>query len=228
MRDQDVQTGDPAPHLDLYNRIQCTVRAHASLDEIVDFLYGFYSAGHLHQIRTIENLKPVPNSRDYELHMTIEALALRDATSEYKLSTETGHSLKLTQASAYHEIGKRNFFARYVPPRPTGEDIAGRGGRVPPIPPARFDSAKYTFVVGFTNGEKDGRRAWLKERTSDKLWQLAEGEEFTVAGSTGKIIKIEPDGDLVDPNGKVILQFGAKTRACRLGDDLTSGKDLEE
>ncbi len=119
LQNPELHSEEGEGQLKAYSRIPITIVAHATLDEIVDFLYRFYSAGHLHQIRRLE-IKPssTANARDFELHVSVEALSLPDAKTKDKLSTEAGHSLQLTQEAAYREaIGERNFFAVYTPTR---------------------------------------------------------------------------------------------------------------
>jgi Tfp pilus assembly protein PilO len=209
-------------HHDIYTRIPFTIRAQATLDQIVAFLHGFYSAGNLQKIRHLE-IKPIPNrSGEFDLHVSVEALSLRDADATEKLTAEAGHDLQLPSLAAYRDsIGKRNFFAVYVPPPPDRTETTGRTPPPPP-PPVRVDPAKFAVVTGVTKAKDDGIwRVWLHDRMADRDWQLKEGEQFKVGSGTGQIRSIAPEGE-------VILRFDGKVRALRLGDDLRGGKELKE
>ncbi len=48
-----VHSEETESHLKIYTRIPFSIHAGATLPEILNFLYGFYSAGHLHQIRRL-------------------------------------------------------------------------------------------------------------------------------------------------------------------------------
>jgi hypothetical protein len=204
----------------VYTRIPFSVRAHGNLDDIVAFMHGFYSAGHLQQIRRLE-IKPIPNSKDFDLHISIEAISLPDAVAKDRLSTEAGRGLRLAQLSAYRdEIGKRNFFAVYVPPPPAPPPTVSRSID-PPKPPA-FDFARFAVVTGFIEVDKTWE-VWLQDRISGKgkTWQLREGDQFKIGSAIGRIRQI-------DPNGRVIVEFEGKLRVLHAGDSLRGGDEWKE
>ena len=198
------------------------------------FLHGFYSAGHLHQIRRLHIAPPLPGAKDqsFELNIAIEAISLPDAASKDQLATEKGQELKLPQLSAYRAVIEgRNFFAAYVPPRPERVVNDPPGGGRPltaPTPPRRETldiDAKFAVVTGFTTDEEDGIwRVWLQDRIAGrgKTLRLKEGEQFKVGSGTGQIRTI------LAPEGDVILRFDGKLRELHLGEDLRGGKEIKE
>ena len=94
-------------------KISFTLHAQAKLGELVQFMYEFYSAGFLHQIRKLD-IKPNKNSRDLDVDLSIEALSLPTAASKTQLSKEAGHGLQLAKLADYRDpIVKRDFFAPY-------------------------------------------------------------------------------------------------------------------
>jgi hypothetical protein len=208
---------------DIYTRIKFSVQARASLDQIVNFLHGFYSAGHLHQIDRLHIAPVQGDSRVFDLHVAIEALSLPKAVNKDHLDTEAGQALKLPQLAAYREaIVGRDFFAAYVPPQPSGNSQRTQRTAGDPIP---LDFAKFAVVTGFTNDEEDGVwRVWLQDRIAGrgKTLELKEGEQFKVGGGTGQIRTIMP------AEGDVILRFDGKLRQLHLGEDLRGGKELKE
>jgi hypothetical protein len=227
-----VHSEETESHLKIYTRMVFSVHARASLPEIVAFLHGFYSAGHLHQIRRLHIAPPLPGAKDpsFELNIAIEAISLPDAASKDQLATEKGRELKLPQLAAYRDaIEGRNFFAAYAPSRSSGTQRTTSGTIGDPPPPRReappLDFAKFAVVTGFTNDEEDGVwRVWLQDRIAGrgKTLKLKEGEQFKVGSGTGQIRAI------LAPEGDVILRFDGKLRQLHLGQDLRDGKEIKE
>lgn len=222
LQDIDLQSGETEGALRAYTRMPYTINAHATLEHIVDFLYAFYSAGHLHQIRRLEIKPPATRgSSDFEVHISVEALSLPDAVSKTELSTEAGHGLKLSSVAAYvKEIVGRNFFAAYTPQVvPNDQRTTGLTTAVGP-PPRPPDPAKFAKVTSIM--EIDGIPfVWLLDRMAGHEWQLAEGDKFKVGGGTGEV-------DRIDPDGEVILRFEGKLRSLDVGDSLREGKEVKE
>ena len=61
-----------------YRALRFTLKAEATLDELTQFLYKFYSVDRLHQIRSL-TIKPIERSSDLGLQLTMEALCLPGA-----------------------------------------------------------------------------------------------------------------------------------------------------
>jgi hypothetical protein len=223
LQDPDIHSEEAESAFSTYTRIPFTVRARARLDQIVNFLFRFYSAGHLHQIRRLE-IKPGP--QDFELIVAIEALSLPDAVDKDKLSTVAGHPLRQPAEKDYREaIGGRNFFAAYTPSRtplgtpPQGGLVISNSG-TPPPPPHKVDPAKFAVITAFT--QVDGSpRVWLIDQMGGKEWQLGEGEKFRVGGGTGQIGKI-------DPEGEVNVRYDGTLRSLHVGDHLREDKELKK
>jgi hypothetical protein len=58
-----------------YRALRFNLKGEASLDQLTEFLYEFYSVDHLHQIRTL-SVKPVEKSGNLDVQLTMEALCL--------------------------------------------------------------------------------------------------------------------------------------------------------
>ena len=110
-------------HREQFTRISFNLHAQAKLGDLVQFMYEFYSAGFLHQIRDM-TIKPVPGgSRELDVKLTIEALSLPKAESKdrlpEKLPKDPLHGLQHAKLADYQEpIVARDFFAAYARPRP--------------------------------------------------------------------------------------------------------------
>ncbi|MEI8374891.1 MAG: hypothetical protein WCJ35_18870 [Planctomycetota bacterium] len=211
LRGITLASTDAGTRLDQFTRIPFKLRCRANLGDLVDFLYEFYSVGYLHQIRSM-NIKPIPNSRELDVSMTIEALSLPMADSKSQLPKEASPVLQLAKRSDYREpIVKRDLFTAYVRPTP----LAPTARREQTI-----DPGDYVFVTGFT--EVDGTaKVWIKDRTGDKLLILASGESFTVGKMSGKIEAIRPEGE-------VIIEFDGRRRQLRNGDNLHGGVEIQD
>ena len=190
-RQKKVEPGEARARADSYTQLPFTVRGQATLDELVEFLFGFYSAGYLHQIRRI-TVKPSEKGKDLELVILIDALSLPTADRKDQLSKEKANRLALASLDDYRKaIGARNVLAPYQPPPPSKKsDEKG--------PP--FDPSKYAFVTAIV--QVNGRpQVWVKARTTDEKFQLAQGEKLqigpfqaTIARINARDVEIEIDG----------------------------------
>jgi len=202
---------------DMFTRMSFTVGGHLTLADLTQFLYKFYSAGHLHQIRRL-NMKPVEHSAELDVNLTVEAMSLSNADSKDQLSKEPGRGLRLTKLDNYGKpIVKRNLFAPYTPPPPPV--VAHVGDKKPKKPEAPVDTAQFTFVTGFT--EVDGlRQVWIQDRMANKAWTLKEGEAFKVGELRGKVRKISSTRE-------VMLEFDGHRRLLQYGDNLRGGVEVD-
>ncbi len=194
-----VDPKDAGPKHEIFS---FTLHGQATLADLTKFLYDFYSAGHLHQIRYML-LKPREHSRELELTLTIEAMMLPDADRKDQLSKEPGHGLRYAKLDEYREpIVKRDLFAAYV--RTDKKTV---------------DPAEYTFVTGIT--EVNGtRQVWLFDRMAGKKWILGEGDGFQVGDVHGTVKTIASTRE-------VTLEFDGHRRSLHEGDNLRSGEAVE-
>ena len=204
-------SNDAGIRRDQFTRISFTLRARAKLRDLVEFMYEFYSKGFLHQIRKMD-VKPLQNSRDLDVNLTIEALSLPTAESKEKLPEETGRVLHFAKLSDYRPIVSRDFFTAYTAPSPS-----------PRRPAETVNLAEFAVVTGFT--EVDGLwKVWIQDRTArpqGKLWQLGTGESFTVGNTKGTVHAIRPEGEAV-------IEFDGHRRLFHLGDDLHGGVEAQD
>jgi hypothetical protein len=188
----------------VFTTFQFTLKGHATLDNLTKFLYEFYSAGHLHQIRKMD-MKPLPNSKDLDVTITIEAVSLPGGNRK-ELSKEKGKGLQAakTRDEYVQLITQRNLFAPFQP----------RG------PQRSVDPAQYAFVTGIV--EIDGaRQVWLQDRLAGKQWKLNEGQDFQIGEANGKVLKF-------DSSHAVIVDFGGRHRRLREGNNLRGGVEVRQ
>jgi len=215
--------GESRTRRGVYTVLPVTVRCRAKLEQLTQFLYDFYSAGHLHRI-TLLSIKPDSDKGDLELTISIEGLSLPGADRKDALNDEPAKRLALAEFSDYRDsIVKRNLFAAYVPPPPPVVKRKPPKRRPPrPTPPPRppeFDHAKHTVVTGLV--EVGGRRqVWLLIRTTGEQLKLFEGEKFSTGSATGTI------GHVGQRN--VEIEFDGKRRLVAFGENVADGAELPE
>jgi hypothetical protein len=200
-----LKPSPPDQHKGIYTRFAFALTGHANLANLTEFLYQFYTAGHLHQITGI-TIKPVQNSPDLEVTLNIEALSL-PSVDRKELTKEPGHGLQQAKNLAEYKqaITKRNVMAADAP-----RDR-----------PASVDPAQFTFVTGLT--EFDGKKlVWIQNRMGGRLWKLGEGEKFEVGDIRGTVQAINPAKD------EVVVEFDGHRRRLRDGDNLRGGVEVKE
>jgi hypothetical protein len=195
-RQKRVETGQARPRGDSYHSLPFTLRGQATLDELVQFLYDFYSAGHLHQIRRL-TLKPSEKGKELEVIVLIEALSLPTAQAKEKLSQEPAKRLALGSLDAYRKaIQGRNVLAPYDPSLAKRKEKPEAGPKGPP-----FDPTKYAYVTGIV--EVNGKpQVWVKARTTDDKFQLQQGEKLEIGPLRGTIARINPRDIEIEIDGK--------------------------
>ncbi|MGA2619003.1 MAG: hypothetical protein ABSF26_15445 [Thermoguttaceae bacterium] len=206
-RQLTIESKEVEARRSMFTRLSFILHGRASLSDLTEFLYAFYSAGHLHQIRQLD-VKPVERSGALDVNLTVEALALPGADSKDRLSPEPGRGLRLAKPADYRQaIVARNLFAAYSP----APAVAVEKG---------VDVAEYAFVTAFT--ESDGaRQIWLQDRIKGKTWKLGEGDDFQVGRLHGKVRSI-------GPSNEVIVDFDGHHRRLRGGENLRGGVEVQE
>ena len=185
LKGRKVESSDGRVVKGIYHNLPFTVRGEGGLDQLVQFLYEFYSAGHLHRIRRL-SIKPQEKSSDLELTIVIEALALADADRRDKLTALPGNRLAHSDLNAYRKsIVERNLFASYRPAAITQRQPP----RETPKPPEPIDPSKFAYVTAIV--QVDGQpQVWVKARTKDENYRLHEGQRLEIGSFKGVISRI--------------------------------------
>jgi hypothetical protein len=195
-----VEAGQGRQRGDVYHALRFSLQAQAPLDRLVRFLQRFYTAGHLHQIRSM-SLVPIDKSEKLDVQLSIEALVLPKADRKDKL-TEAPATRLAASPDAYRIIATRNLFAPYKPLPPPRVQT----------PPPPFDLAKYAYLTAIvaSNGKPE---AWLLVRANGKKLQLHEGDPFEIGDLRGKIVRIgEREVDVEICNQRWRLPLGDNLR----------------
>lgn len=191
-----VESAESRPHRGLFVTFPYTIRGQANLEQLTKFLFDFYSAGHLHQIRRL-TIHPAEKPPGFEIVMIVEAALMPNADRRDKLCERPSNRLGKTELSEYQKwIAQRNVFGAHVPAAVAAS----------PLDPARF-----VYVTGIT--EKDGKaQVWMQARMSGEKFTFSEGEKFQMAGLQGTVKRIG--------QREVELEIDGKARVVPLGQNL--------
>jgi len=214
------------PYKKKYQELTINVSGQGSLSDLIEFLYAFHRAGHLHRIRRL-TIKPALDSSDLSFTFLIQALSLPDADRTDKLfdiakcpEDQRPTLLAYDALPAYDTIVERSLFQPYVMPPDLASMLAGissgaltQGARAaapkpPPTPPPKreyrppVDIARYTYVTALIRRHLVPQ-VWLHVRLTDEKPKLGEGQTFEVGNRqlgtlSGKIVRIGVDQVLVE------------------------------
>jgi hypothetical protein len=205
---------------DSYTQLPFDVRGQATLDQLIQFLFKFYSAGHLHKIRTI-TVKPVEKGKELDLVIVIEALSLPKADRKDQLSKEESKRLALASVEDYRKaITGRNILGPYQPPRATKSKKDEEKG-----PP--FDPSKYAFVTAIV--QVGGRpQVWVKARTTDEKFQLQQGEKLTIGPFQATIARINARDVEIEIDGqRHTIPLGGNIRGGEASDTASAESEAK-
>jgi hypothetical protein len=170
-----------------YNKYTFTLHGKGSLEKIAEFLRRFHKADYLHLVRKVSP-RPIKNSRDMDVSITVEALSLPQARSNRTLPVIDRQQLETTDndKTMLQRITDRSLFSVFVPvqamPEPRRQEE--------PRPVNRFDQSPYCYVMAVV--EVDGKpQVWIDQRTEGKKFRLYEGEMFQLGGVRCYVKKIE-------------------------------------
>jgi len=194
-RQKKVDPGEVRARGEFFRQLPFTVRGQATLEELTAFLFDFYSAGHLHQIRRI-TLKPIEKSKDLDATITIEALVLPTADRKDQLSQQPAKRLALASVDEYRKaIAARNVLAPYRPPV-----VAPPVRREPE--PKPFDASKHAYLNGIVVDPKGRVQAWITARTTGERFELHQGEKFRIGEFQATVVAINLRDVELEVNGK--------------------------
>jgi hypothetical protein len=192
-----VEPTSDQPGSKTFTLLKFKVLGRTNLPKLVEFLHAFYSAGHLHQISSLDVTR-VANSGDLDVKIDIEGMSLRGADRKSELAKEPGKALRLAKLPDYSTaIVARNLFS---PPQ-----------GAPP------DMAQTTFVTGIVAAAGRGE-VWLVDKTSGRDWKLHEGEPVQVGSFQGSVKTIGAND--------VTLDLGGRQCRYRCGDSLRGGEEV--
>jgi len=173
-----VDSSEPLNRKGMFHQLSFSLRGRGTLAQLTRFLFEFYRADHLHQIRAL-SATPLQGTDELDLSVSIEALALAQADRKDRLANRVSDRLASSKLEDYQVIEQRNLFGAN----------------------ASSDATQYTFLtsVNYVDGQA---QAWFTIRTSDDILKLREGETLeigafkaTVSGITDSDVILESDGE---------------------------------
>lgn len=177
-RSPSIDAGSPANRKGMFQSLSVSVRGQATLEQLTQFLYAFYRADHLHQIRSLA-ITPVRGEGVLDLSFSIESLMLPTATNTEGLNQEQSDRLAYAQPKDYRMIVQRDLF--------------GVGGGLDPI------SQTYLSGVTATDGQLE---AWFSLRAADKTLKLKAGQQLDVGPFNGTVISIDESDVVLESDGE--------------------------
>ena len=168
----NVDSGSPLGRKGLYQTISFSVRGRGNLEQLTTFLFEFYSANHLHLIRSL-SITPLGRSGELDISIAIEAIVLATADRRDRLSSARSERLASNRLEDYDPIVRRNLF--------------GFGGS-----PDATDHTYLTTVV-YVDDEPE---AWFTLRATDEVLKLREGQSLKIGQFEGTVREID-DSDVV-------------------------------
>ncbi len=108
--EQEVQAKTAQKEGELYVSQNYDVTGKATLPQVIDLLYAFYSVDYLHRIRLLM-LTPIKDSKQMEVHLSIDAVSLADAPVATALHDRPSNRLaKPNKEDYYAAILGRHLF----------------------------------------------------------------------------------------------------------------------
>ncbi len=145
-----------------YYSMNFSMRGRGTLEQLTEFLYEFYNAGHLHKITSI-GITPVGRGGTLDLSIAIETLILPQANRPDRLGTGQAYRLASRSLDDYQVIANRNLFS------------ADGGGSVDPV------NHTYLTAVNYVDNEP---QAWFTLRTTGAVMRLKPDDHLVQTGDT--------------------------------------------
>jgi hypothetical protein len=179
LKGPNVDSGEPQGHRGIYNVFTFAVRGRGTPAQVTELLYAFYSAGHLHKIRSM-TLNPLSGSDQLDLTLTIEALSLRQASRADELTTAPSQSLALASLADYQPLVRRNVFG-------AGDADA---------------AAKSTVLTAITSDVSGVREAWFRVGKAGQTRVLRAGDTLAIDMLAARLLDIGLDGVMLELEGQ--------------------------
>ncbi len=192
-----------------YQQFSFVVTAAGKLEQLTDFLYGFYQAPHLHRISKAD-LKPTEDRKSLTISLHVDALSLAEAERKDQLADGTHEEFKQTLEQFRKSIVGRNLFATYQPNK-TAQEGSSSGE----------DEAAQANFSGINYGQS-GWQMSVRMEKSGKVSYFREGDTIEVGKFKGTIEQL--DGE----RRRVIVTTESGRVRLRLGQTLSEAEPLPE
>ena len=181
LQNPSVRGGDARPR-GAFDVLTFSLSARGNPEQWVRFLYEFYQAGHLHQVRSM-NFTPYASQGALDVVVTIEAISIPDANTSDRLTSAPENRLAFESLRDYQPLLRRDLF--------------GLGGIPDPI-----DLARVTGIQS-VNGVP---RVWITQQAETApdraVLKLGRGDAFEIGMWSGKVADILPSDVLLESGGE--------------------------
>lgn len=206
-----IASSEPVARGGLYYTLTFSLRGRGTLQQLTEFLFAFYQADLLHQIRSL-TITPLQRSEQLDLSLAIETMILppsggsgaKQAASsaaenvyeQFRRRTwRVSDRLAFGDPQAYDIIVRRNLFA------------LGGG----------FDPTDHTYLTSIT--QVDGKpEVWFTNRATDEVVKLRAGGLLELGPLTFRLAEV------LDTN--VIVETDGERWLLGLGDKITDAHAL--
>jgi hypothetical protein len=168
-----------------YSTLTFTVQGHGNLESLVKMFEGFHRTPLLHQVKTIDLLRPSTPRQDYrtgdlEVTLTIEALLLEGAENRDTLVAKEAPAPTLLAAAArtYSAIAARNIFFGIAQPPPASD----------------FEGNRYVYLTDITRNEEGGIEAVLYDRYNNQEYVYVDKDGSSKKIDAFEMIRIRSTG----------------------------------
>jgi len=199
-----VTSSEPVARAGLYYTLSFSVRGRGTLEQLTQFLFAFYQADLLHQLRSL-TITPLQRSEYLDLSLAIETLILQPAAAagakkeaaaaaenvyeQFRRRTwRVSDRLAFDTVAAYDVIVRRNLFA------------LGGG----------FDPTDHTYLTSITlvNGEPE---VWFTNRATDEVVKLRAGGRLQLGPLTFLLAEVLDTDVIIETDGeRWLLSLGDK------------------
>ena len=175
LKQANLDSGSPANFRQIYRRVDFSVRAQGTLEQVTRFLHRFYGTDYLHKIRSL-SFSPLSDG-SVDMALAIEALSLNSATSDSELAVLDGKR-ELRPLDDYQVIARRNVFRG-------GDPLTAR-----------------VALSAITRDVREKRQAWLTFPGRGRTQIVQEGDTLALEGSQIQILKIEAEMMEIELDGE--------------------------
>jgi hypothetical protein len=182
-----------------FNQATFIVNAQGTLAELIDFLYRFYQANHLHRI-SAATLTPTTSRRSLTITLTVDALSLADSRRTDKLAEGTSNSITKPLEDLRETIVSRNVFQPYAP--------GGKDGPSQEVADSVDSEASQAFVTGMTYGD-GGWQMTVRMRDSGQTRYFRPGDNISIGKFQGELVELDGRRAIFSrQNERVVILLG--------------------
>jgi hypothetical protein len=200
IRGENVTWARTSRYQDAHDRHMVNMDFEATLPQLVDLLYHFYSVDFLHRIQ-FAKIAPSQGNR-LAVNFTIEAISMPDAAKDQPLSARKADRLAFQDLKDYQNvIVTRNFYGRGNQPPKFASSSTQRGHVGEPLDvtlkvddPEKGEihyRLEKSDIAGLHVNERSGRVEWTPDRTGEFEIQVCATDDGIPAKEASQTVRLE-------------------------------------